>query len=334
MIRRSLLAVTISVATIFAGKQPQTEAPAAAAGKQKGEVKADSMVYDEPTEWRVFSVGGAVRAFAVQSDLLWAATESVVSSIGSGKRAELQKFSKLGSMPGEGIVAIVADRQGRVWFGGPAGVAVKSGNQFTNYSTGNGLCDNNVSFITAANDGSVWVGTGNGVSQFQGGSWKSYSTKDGLASDKIQTIMADGRGNVWFGTDKGISVYNGSKWTSHTMKNGMSWNDTKALAFDPKKGVVWAAVGEKDVNSYDGKQWNVFMDIQAGITSIMVDSEGRIWFGSANGLIKFNGDEWISDSKQLGVPAAQVSQVYCDGAGNLWFATENGVVRLANPYPH
>ena len=55
---------------------------------------------------------------------------------------------------------------------------------------------------------------------------------------------------------------------------------------------------------------------------------------SETGLLKFNGDEWITDSKQLGIPAAQVQQLYRDEGGNLWFATETGVVKLNNPYPY
>ena len=323
MVKKALFMLAVSAASVFAGKQ-------------KGEGKVDSMVYDQPTEWRVFSVDGAAEAFALQGDLLWIATASQVASINShnAKKTDIQRYKTLGAMSGEGIVSIAVDKQNRVWFGGKEGVAMKDGAQVTVFSAKNGLGDDNVTAIAATPDGSVWVGTENGASLYRGGSWKTFLTKDGLASNKIQALLADGKGNVWFGTDKGISVYNGAKWTTYTMKNGMSWNDTKALGCDPRQGTIWAAVGDKDVNSFDGAKWNVFMDIQSGITSIMVDSQGRVWFGSATGLVKFNGEEWISDAKQLGVPAAQVKQMYCDGDGNLWFAMENGVVRLANPYPH
>jgi len=117
------------------------------------------------------------------------------------------------------------------------------------------------------------------------------------------------------------------------MKSGMSWNDTRALAFDRRKETVWAAVGDKDVNTFDGQKWNVYMEIQQGITSIMVDSQSRIWFGSPAGIIKFNGDDWVSDPKQLGIPAAPVYQLFCDEKGNMWFAMETGVVFRTNPYP-
>jgi ligand-binding sensor domain-containing protein len=323
MVTRSLLVIAMC-------------AVSAIAGKQKGEGKVDSMVYDQPTEWKVFSVDGAAEAFALQGDLLWIASAGQVASLSvhTAKKNDVQRFKTLGSVSSEGIKSIVVDKQNRIWFGGKAGVVMKNGVQYTPFSSKNGLADDNVTGIAVAPDGAVWVGTESGVSVYEGASWKSFSTKDGLPSNKIQAITLDAKGRVWCGTDLGIGVYGGGKWTTYTMKNGLSWNDTKALACDQRTGTVWAAVGDKDVNSFDGAKWNVFMEIQSGITSIMVDSQGRVWFGSTTGLTKYNGEEWISDAKQLGVPAAQVNQMYCDGDGNLWFAMENGVVRLANPYPH
>ncbi|MBN2035488.1 MAG: hypothetical protein JW768_01980 [Chitinispirillaceae bacterium] len=336
MIRRLLLIVAACSLAIAAAPKQQKQAEAEKAkGSQSGEVKADSMVYDKPTEWRVYSVDGAAKAFAVSGENLWCATESEVALISMrGKRSDVVRFKKLGTMPAAGIAAIAIDGKDGIWFGGPEGLALKNGDQVTVFTSANGLADNTVNALAVAANGAVWVGTDKGASVYSNGSWKKYTKKDGLVSNKIQAICAGKRGTVWLGTDKGISVYSGVKWSSYTMKNGMSWNDTKALAYDENNGVLWAAVGEKDVNSFDGKKWNVYMEIQSGITSIMVDTHSRKWFGSETGLIKFNDDEWITDPAKLGVPAAQVYQIYCDANGNHWFANESGVVRLDNPYPY
>jgi ligand-binding sensor domain-containing protein len=304
-------------------------------GNKSGEARADSVVYDQPTEWRMFSIDGAVHAAALQGSVLWCATESAIASINTkgGKKIEEQRFKMLGAMSSGGITAIAVDKQDGVWFGGPNGVTVKKGAQFTGFTTENGLSDNKVTAITVTAAGAVWVGTESGANQYSGGTWKQFTQKEGLASNKIQAMCADGKASVWFGTDKGISVFDGLTWKSYTTKDGISWNDIKAIAYDRRKETIWAAVGEKDVNSFDGKSWSVFMDIQQGIISIMADTQSRIWFGTGTGLIKFNGDDWISDPKQLGVPAAQVYQLFCDEKGNMWFATENGVIFRANPYP-
>jgi ligand-binding sensor domain-containing protein len=118
------------------------------------------------------------------------------------------------------------------------------------------------------------------------------------------------------------------------MKNGLSWNDTKALAYDAKKNMIWAAVGDKDMNAYDGKSWKVFMEVGDGIVAIMADTQSRIWISTATGLMKFNGDEWVTDPQKIGITAAQVTQMQCDDKGNLWFGMESGVLKLDNPYPY
>ena len=297
------------------------------------DVKADSIVYEKPTEWRIFSAGAPVSAFTLQNDLLWYATQECVYS-SSMKKADVQKFPSLGTIPGSDVTCMATDNSGKVWIGGKNGVAVRSGTQFTAYTSESGLPDNTVNDLIVAPDGKVWVGTEQGAAVFQNGSWKVYTTAEGLVSNKVQALGVDKKGAVWLGTNKGISVYDGAKWTVHDMKKGLSWNDVKAIGLDQRKGTIWAAVGEKDVNSYEGGKWNTYMEIQPGILSIMVDTQSRVWFGSETGLLKFNGDEWITDPKQLGIPAAQVFKMHRDPKGNLWFAMESGVVRLSNPYPY
>ncbi|MCU0608614.1 MAG: hypothetical protein MUF22_02450 [Chitinispirillaceae bacterium] len=297
-----------------------------------GEPRADSVVYDKPTEWQVFSVGGAVRAFAVSDGLIWMATDENVASV-TMKNTGLKRYKKLGTADAGGITCIAAAPGGAIWFGGKNGAVLKTGETFSNFSADNGLSDNTVTAIAVAGD-AVWIGTENGLNRYQAGVWKIFSAKDGLVSNRITVLVVDGKGALWCGTDKGISVFDQAKWTTHNMKNNMSWNDIRAIGIDTRKNIVWAAVGEKDVNSWDGKAWNVFMDIQAGINSIMTDTQGRVWFGSDTGPVKFNGDEWISDPAKLGIPGGRISQTWRDPTGNLWFATENGVVVLANPYPY
>jgi ligand-binding sensor domain-containing protein len=294
---------------------------------------ADSIVYEKPTEWKVFASGAPVSAFSLQKENLWYITkDNLVSS--SIKKAEVAKYPKLGSIPATDLTCIAVDQTGRIWAGGKNGIAVKSGTTFTNYTAESVLPDNSVNAIVVGNDGSVWVGTDNGVGVFQNEAWKVYKSADGLASDKATAMVVDNNGAIWIGSDKGISVYSGGSFTIHNMKKGMSWNNVKALAVDPKTNMIWAAVGEKDVNSFDGATWKTYMDIQTDMSSIMVDTHSRVWFGSASGIMKFNGEEWISDPKQLGIPANQVNAMLRDAGGNLWFAMENGVVRLSNPYPY
>jgi ligand-binding sensor domain-containing protein len=293
--------------------------------------KVDSIVYDTGgMEWKMFDSKGPVLAFAVQGNQLWYATADNVArvNISTGK---FDQYQKVGELSASGVTAM-GQGAGDVWIGTDQGVVLRTGGRFRTFTADNGLPGNSVNAIYGTRDGAVWVGTDSGVGVYKNGSWKSYTTADGLVGNTVKAIVADHRGAVWLGTKKGISVFNNGQWTSHTMKSGLSWNDTKALAFDPRTKMIWAAVGDADVNRWDGKSWKVYMTIHEGICTIMADSQSRIWFGSPTGLLKFNGDAWISDPKKLGVPAAMVPQLYRDANKNLWFASENGVIFMNNPY--
>jgi ligand-binding sensor domain-containing protein len=285
-------------------------------------------------QWRIFSSPQPVKAFAVQKDVLWFATESSLHSMNMVRNADAQEYKNIGSIPAAEITACACDFSNNLWVGTSNGIAMKTKDGFKVFTKDNGLPDNAINTIVPLKNGKIWVGTNGGACVYQAGAWTAYTTDKGLCGNKVRTIAVDRGGTVWIGTDKGISAFSGGQWTTHNMKNGLSWNDTKALACDPRTNIVWAAVGDKDVNSYDGKEWKVFMEVADGIRCIMVDTQSRIWVSTASGFAKFNGEEWVTEQQKIGIPANQVTQMHRDDQGNLWFGMEKGVLRLANPYPY
>ncbi|KMQ52813.1 Sensor histidine kinase [Chitinispirillum alkaliphilum] len=293
--------------------------------------RADSVCYMQPVGWKIFSSETPVSNFTVQGNLLWYSNEEGVFSFDK-RRNTLQSYSDLGGISASDVSSMTVDAAGRVWIGGPEGVAVRDGG-FKVYNEQNGLPASNVLSLVAQTSGPVWVGTEDGLAQYNNGNWVIFKTEDGLASNRIQALAVDSSGSVWAGTNRGISVYNGSNWTTYDMNNGLSWNDTRALAVDSREGTVWAAVGERDINCFNGENWRIFMQIEPDITSIMADTHSRIWFGTKNGLLRFNGQEWIDDSERFGFQVEQVSGMYRDSQGNLWYGIESGVLKFDNPYP-
>ncbi len=306
------------------------------AGSQKRETKVDSMSYETTTEWKIFQTGGAVRGFAISNNVVWAISEGGITSlnIASGKKSDMQTYKDLGGIPAADATCIAVDNAGIVWVGTKAGLAMKTKDSFKVFTTKeSGLSDNTVNKILSAR-GKLWVATDNGVSLYSGGAWTSYTVASGLAGEKVHDIVVGEGGAVWFGTNKGVSCFDGSKWTTYNMKNGLSWNDTHALAYDGRQNTIWAAVGDHDMNAFDGKSWKVFMDVADGIVAIMADSQSRIWIATASGLMKFNGEEWLSDPQKVGITATQVTQMHKDEKNNLWFGMERGVLKFDNPYPY
>ena len=302
---------------------------------QRGETKVDSIVYDQGMQWRTFSSDKPVRAFTTQKDNLYFASETGLHTMNMIKSSEKKDYTTIGTIPAASITTLATDGAGNVWVGTENGSAMKTKDGFKIFTKENGLPDNAINVIVPIKGGKMWVGTNNGACCYQAGSWTKYGVEQGLCGPKVRGITIDNNNVLWFGTDKGISSFDGTKWTAYTMNNGLSWNDTKAIACDPRTNIIWAAVGEKDVNSYNGKEWKQYMEVVEGaIKCIMADTQSRIWLGTSSGLVKFNGEEWVADQQKIGIPAKSVTQMHCDEQGNLWFGMEKGVMRVANPYPY
>jgi ligand-binding sensor domain-containing protein len=122
-------------------------------------------------------------------------------------------------MPSDNIQSIFIAPDGTKWFGTKKGTAKHTGNEtlenWTVYTTDDGLVHNQVQAITGDKDGNIWFGTKEGLSVFDGSAWVSYTVDNGLASNNILSLGIDQDGIVWIGTDTGISSFKNEKFTNY-----------------------------------------------------------------------------------------------------------------------
>jgi ligand-binding sensor domain-containing protein len=122
-------------------------------------------------------------------------------------------------LPSDNIYSLYIALDGVQWFGTDAGIARHSGyntlENWTAYTTEDGLVDNFVQAICGDGNGNLWIGTRGGISVFNGSSWISYTTDNGLASNQILSIAIDQDGVVWIGMDQGISCFMNGEFTNY-----------------------------------------------------------------------------------------------------------------------
>lgn len=114
-------------------------------------------------------------------------------------------------MPSDHILSVYITPDGVKWFGTDKGIASHFGNEtldnWTAYTTEDGLIDNYVQAICGDAQGNIWFGTSAGISVFDGDSWISYTMKDGLPGNHILSLAMDKDGIIWIGLDEGIASY-------------------------------------------------------------------------------------------------------------------------------
>ena len=107
------------------------------------------------------------------------------------------------------------DRAGYIWFSTSGeGVYRYDGKLFTNFTTKDGLSDNDVCAIIEDKTGNILFGTKSGICKYDGISFSKY-TKDGLICNSVFSVLEDKNGNLWFGTRGfGLSRYDGKTFTN------------------------------------------------------------------------------------------------------------------------
>ena len=112
---------------------------------------------------------------------------------------------------GNFIMALARDLDGNVWVGTEdKGVLRGTPNgEWTQFTTQDGLGDDNGYAICCDRLGRVWVGQLNhGVAVFNGETWKTYDVLDGPLGERVFDIACcPTDGDVWLATSAGLSCY-------------------------------------------------------------------------------------------------------------------------------
>lgn len=178
--------------------------------------------------------------------------------------------------------------------------------------------------ISVDYSGRLWVAAEDGAWRFDG-TWKQYTTRDGLQSDTILTVSQVGETETIIGTQKGIASFQDGVFTKIAPKKitlpsrSIVRSNEETLLIATDKG-IYKVKDEKEVTKYTIKS-GLLSDT---ISTLMVDSRGRIWAGAHGGLSIFNGKKW----KQYKFKGSQINAFAEIKDGLYWIATDKGAVEM------
>ena len=180
------------------------------------------------------------------------------------------------------------------------------GQQWRNFTTADGLADNNVTSMLEDQNGNLWFGTEKGLSQFNG----LFTTH--LSGMWISSLLESSDGTLWAG-GSGLHSYDGTRWQEHL--KGM-WIRSLLESSD---GTLWA--GGNGLRSYDGTRWQEHLK-GMNITSLLESSDGKIWAGTfEDGLYSYDGATW-----QEHLSGMIISSLLESKDGKIWAGTQiNGL---------
>ena len=170
-----------------------------------------------------------------------------------------------------------------------------------------------VNAIIENKTGKFWFAT-TGDTFFYDGKSFAVSLHDGKPFKNVRTIIEDKKGNIWLGGKDGLWRYDGSTFTNIT-------RNFVGSIYEDRKGNIWT--GSKSANSqdltpsrfddksllgsvnadnlwvlsrYDEKflsnKTPIITEIkpeEGMICGILEADDGRIWFGTSNGVHRYDG---------------------------------------------
>ncbi|MGA9129424.1 MAG: two-component regulator propeller domain-containing protein [Terracidiphilus sp.] len=162
-----------------------------------------------------------------------------------------------------------------------------------NYTTEQGLPQNEVRSIAQTPDGYLWFGTNDGLARFDGVKFTVYRQEStpGIGHNMFSALVVDHLGRLWIATGDGLSCYEHGIFRRFTEKDGL-----------PAKP----------------------------IHTLLADNSGKLWIGTWNGLAVFDGIQFRTLNRKDGLPEDSISALAEDGAGGLWVGTYNsGLAHMA-----
>jgi signal transduction histidine kinase/ligand-binding sensor domain-containing protein/CheY-like chemotaxis protein len=266
---------------------------------------------------------------------VWARSRTRLIELPKGEARFLRRD---GDLPPAEDGELLMGRDGQLWVPTLRGLAHQTASGWDIVGKSRGLPISSVHCAMEDREGSIWVGlNGGGLVRWLGyPRWESWTEAEGLSSESAWGIRRDRAGVLWSVSDAGVSRFNQARrrWEELKVKglasvqtssltpapDGSLWvsQPTGALQVDLRRGVARAYGRESGLEN----PW---------VTSIVLDSQERVWIGTAGGLLRSVSGGRIRFERQQLPPASRPDLIYTilvDRKGRIWAGSSNGVLRL------
>jgi ligand-binding sensor domain-containing protein len=239
------------------------------------------------------------------------------------------EFKQVAGLEKKFIRSIVKDKAGALWIATAGNGLYKmnisaTGTELENFTVNDGLLHNRLTCLHYDKQGRLWYGTeNNGIGILANGKIQKrfFSVKDGLPSNTIRCFTEDKSGYLWLGTaGNGIAcfpLYQGDyPIQSFDYKNGLTSSNIYLLTCDDKNNILSGsetgldyltlAKNRKPTEIRHYSKGEGFTGIETCQNAVFNDNDGTIWFGTINGLSRYNPANQVKNENE---PVTSISDV-------------------------
>ncbi len=290
-------------------------------------------------EWTNYTYAGPVRDLALDSGLLWAATDGglvVWDSAGASAR-----FTTEHGLPANRVTSLAIGADGAIWAGTLGGLGRYDGRAWQTFATADGLPADAVRDLAVDRDGNVWVATAAGLARRDGDGWRVYGRGGlfaALPSEDVTALVVDAGNRLWVATAAGLSRLEGGRWTTFTVANGLPNEPIRVLAVGPGD-IIWAltdaALVRVDGEIFDRFSPGLATEAATNVTyeALAAAPDGTVYLAidhDNRAVIRFDpvtlGEERLAIAPRPAAGAA-LGALLVDRSGVLWAGAGDTVRR-------
>ncbi|HEY3860855.1 MAG TPA: two-component regulator propeller domain-containing protein [Verrucomicrobiae bacterium] len=236
---------------------------------------------------------------AAPSGAVWAGTRA--GEVHCFKDGHVSTFATANGLPGSPITALLAAKDGGVWVGTQSGAVFHADDSFHELTAAKlspQLAGKAILGLCEGQNQALWIGSdGGGLGCLTGNRCLVWDTQAGLVDDVVSGVVEDADANLWMVMPAGLC-----RIASNSVAAAMALRG----AIKPK------LIFEADPGSDRA--------LNLGWPRAVCSPEGRLWFGTVNGVVGIDTHQWEAERPP--------PQVYLDAV-----FVNNELARLAEPKP-
>lgn len=243
-------------------------------------------------------------------------------------------LSKSADIPdGVSVNAIKQDSLGRLWVATESGLYCCMKTETKSYGPERGLVDVAIEDLLIDSKGNVWLASeSKGLSMFDGSQFHHYNRANGLNNSSLFKVFEDQEMNIWVGGRNGLTLFNRRLPFEHYgFSEELKQSDYFGMLQCSNNDYWFTTYGDGLIR-FDGQDYHHYNE-RYGLPDnrffdVIEDQNKNLWFASASGVIKYDGEKFISFVDN-GLPACRVFNLDEDKRGDIWMATqEYGAVKF------
>lgn len=236
--------------------------------------------------------------------------------------AVVRTDTRLEGLTNDGVRALTADREGRVWAATGHNLNVFSGAAHEAYDIAQSMA------LYTDRQGHVWALTHEGLGQVIGGRMHLVPLPRPIRFEWITSLTSDAAGDIWL-----CSVEEGVLRLSHgvlsTFDDAPEVNGKACNAvFADSNGRVWVGLARGGVAVYDAGRFTTYGPTQGlangAVMAIYEDSTNAIWISTGSGVSRYRDDRFATLDASNGLPDGIVPALIDDREGFMWLGVHSG----------